>query len=100
MTDVSDETVDKVTTKPKEVQSHGFRWEKDIVINVYGALIDELSKIKYTNKVDLPCNLNRLDRCDLSVKTSCNKNGVCVWQIVFVYLIRLIEIAKPHSIWL
>ena len=85
MADLLGETVYKANTLHKEVQSHGFRWEKDIIVNVYGALIDELANIKYTSKVDLPCNLNRLDRCDLSVKTSCNKNGVCMADCLRIF---------------
>ena len=55
----------------KEVQAHGFIWEKDLLKHVYGATDDELKKIKYTNKDDLPGNLNKLEPgVIISVKTS------------------------------
>ena len=62
----------------KEVQLHGFLWEKEILSNVYGASKKELSKIKYNSKIDLPLELNRLEKCNISVKTTCNKNYVCM----------------------
>ena len=49
MADLLGETVYKANTLHKEVQSHGFRWEKDIIVNVYGALIDELANIMREN---------------------------------------------------
>jgi hypothetical protein len=62
-----------------EVQSHGFKWEKELCVNVYGATMDELKGIKYTNKTDLPGKFNRLnENCDISVKTSCSPNAVCM----------------------
>lgn len=84
------ETVTDVKIKPpvkvemasqrKEVQAHGFSWEKDIICNVYGVTTEELKEkgIKYTSKMDLPANLNRLDKCDVSIKTSCSPNTVCM----------------------
>ena len=62
----------------KEVQSHGFIWEKEILMNVYGATSDELKNIPYTSKVDLPAHLNRISKNDIYVKTTCNKNTVCM----------------------
>ena len=57
----------------KEVQSHGFSWEKEIIMNVYGATSEELKEIKYNSKMDLPSKFNHLDNCDISVKTSLKK---------------------------
>ena len=62
--------------KKKEVQSHGFSWEKELIRNVYHATAEELAQIKYTSKMDLPANLNQLDGCDVSVKATCNPNAV------------------------
>lgn len=64
--------------KRKEVQSHGFVWEYEIITKVYGATPEELSSIKYTSKMDLPSNMNHLDNCDVSIKTSCSMNAVCM----------------------
>jgi hypothetical protein len=70
----------------KEVQSHGFTWEKQILINVYGATPDELKAIKYTSKMDLPANLNRIDdNCAVSIKTSCNPKIVCMADCLRIF---------------
>jgi hypothetical protein len=69
----------------KEVQAHGFSWEKEIISNVYRATSEELKEIKYNNKMDLPANLNRLDKCDVSVKTSCSQNAVCMADCLRVF---------------
>ena len=74
-----DEPLQKVIiSQRKEVQSHGFSWETDIICNVYGVTNEELKKIKYTSKMDLPASMNHLDNCDVSIKTSCNPNSVCM----------------------
>ena len=73
----------KMTT---EVQSHGFKWEKELCVNVYGATMDELKGIKYTNKTDLPGKFNRLDEnCDISIKTSGSPNAVCMADCLRVF---------------
>ena len=63
--------------KSTEVQSHGFGWEKEI-LQLYGATVEELNDIPYTSKVDLPYYLNRLNMCDISVKTTKSSNTVCM----------------------
>jgi len=68
----------QTTTQKKEVQAHGFSWEKEIIRNVYHATTEELAQIKYTSKLDLPAKLNHLDGCDVSVKTTCSANAVCI----------------------
>jgi hypothetical protein len=68
-----------------EVQSHGFSWEKDLLRNVYGAQDHELKAIKYTNKMDLPAALNHLDMVDVSIKTSCSANTVCMADCLRIY---------------
>lgn len=69
-----------------EVQSHGFKWEKELCVNIYGATMDELKGIKYTNKTDLPGKFNRLnENCDVSVKTSCSPNSVCMADCLRVF---------------
>jgi hypothetical protein len=67
------------------VQSHGFIWEKEILMNVYGANETELKKIKYNSKVDLPAEFNRLDLCDIQVKTSGDLNTVCMADCLRLY---------------
>lgn len=80
--DVNLEIVNKekklVSSERKEVQAHGFVWEEEIMCNVYRATKQELEEIKYNSKLDLPAKLNRLDKCDLSIKTSCSQNAVCM----------------------
>ena len=68
-----------------EVQSHGLLWERDLCEKVYGATKDEMKGIKYTSKMDLPGKLNRLDNCDLSIKTSCSPNAVCMADCLRVF---------------
>ena len=68
-----------------EVQSHGFVWERELCEKVYGATMDEMKGIKYTSKMDLPGKFNRLDNCDLSIKTSCSPNTVCMADCLRVF---------------
>jgi len=69
----------------KEVQAHGFRWEREISCNVYGATHEELKTIPYTNKSDLPANFNQIDSCDVSIKTTKSKNTVCMADCLRVF---------------
>lgn len=62
-----------IETCKEESQAHGFKWEKDILINVYGVTKQELEDIKYTSKMDLPGKFNKLDKANLSVKTTGSK---------------------------
>ena len=54
-------------------------------MRVYRATNDEVNGIKYTSHVDLPANINRLDHCDVSVKTSCSLNAVCMADCLRVF---------------
>jgi hypothetical protein len=86
-TDVNATLLTKVEMKSqrKEVQAHGFSWEKELITNVYGATQEELKSIKYNSKMDLPSALNHLDSCDVSVKTSCSVNVVCMSDCLRLY---------------
>lgn len=66
-----------------EVQAHGFSWEKELLA-IYGATPEEIKEIKYTSKMDLPGSLNRIDGCDLSIKTT-GSNSVCMADCLRVY---------------
>jgi hypothetical protein len=69
-----------------EVQSHGFKWEKEICINVYGATLEEMKGIKYNSKMDLPGKFNRLnENCNISVKTTGSLNTVCMGDCLRVF---------------
>jgi len=68
----------KVASKGGEVQAHGFTWEQELLFNVYGATKEELEKMKYTSKMDLLAEYNRLDGGDLSAKTTRTPNAVCM----------------------
>ncbi len=74
-----------LSKKMPEVQKHGFSWEKDLLRNVYGAKDEELKAIKYTNKMDLPAALNHLDGVDVSIKTSCSANTVCMADCLRIF---------------
>ncbi len=75
----------EMNTERREVQAHGFSWEKELITKVYGATQEELKGIKYNSKMDLPSSLNRLDSCDVSVKTTCSVNTVCMADCLRVY---------------
>jgi len=68
-----------------EVQKHGFIWEKEIIRNILNVSDTELKKIKYTSKMDLPSALNKLDGCDVSIKTTGSPNTVCMGDCLRVY---------------
>lgn len=85
-----------MATKPRtEVHAHGFAWEQDLLRNVYGATTDELKTIKYTSKMDLPAELNRLDACDLSVKTTGNPNAICMGDCLRVFDAMYLSASAP-----
>ena len=69
----------------QEVQAHGKFWENEICCNVFGVTKEELEKIKHTSNMDIPANLNRLDNCDVSVKTSGTRNSVCMADCLRVF---------------
>jgi hypothetical protein len=68
-----------------ETQAHGFTWEKDLIQHVYGATDAEMKTIGYTNKIDLPASLNRLDHVDVSMKTTGTKHTVCLGDCLRFY---------------
>ena len=81
-----DELINLVSgLKIAEVQKHGFTWDKDIILNVYGATEEEMKKVGYTNKIDLPSTINHLDHCDLSIKTSGNLNSICMGDCLRIF---------------
>jgi len=67
-----------------EVQRHGFSCEKNLLA-LYGATEDEIKSISYCSKIDLPAAYNRINSCDVSIKTSCSKNAVCMGDCLRVY---------------
>ena len=68
-----------------EVQHHGFSWQNELIHNVYGATADELKSIKYGEKMDLPAELNRLDKIALSIKTTCSAEAVCMADCLRIF---------------
>ena len=52
---------------------------------VYGATPEEQRDVPYTSKIDLPAELNRLDHCDVSIKTSGHPNMICMADCLRVY---------------
>ena len=72
-------------TEKKEVQKHGIDWEREILTKVYGITIEQFKLLKYTGKNDLPANLNSLDHCNVSIKTSCNENSVCMADCLRIF---------------
>lgn len=77
---------DEIKTRARtEVQAHGFLWEQEILQNVYRATQEELATISYTSNVDLPAKFNRLNRADLSIKTSGNNKTICMGNPLRVF---------------
>ena len=68
-----------------ESQKHGFTWEDDFIRNVFHVSDDARKQIKYTAKMDLPATLNKLDGCDVSIKTTGSPNTVCMGDCLRVY---------------
>ncbi len=66
-------------------QGHGFSLEKDIMRMIYHMTEDEIKSIPYTSKVDIPAEFNRLDHCDVSIKTSCSPHMVCMADCLRFY---------------
>ena len=66
-------------------QAHGFSLEKDIMRSIYHMTEEEIKSIPYTSKVDIPAEFNRLDHCDVSIKTSCSPHIVCMADCLRVY---------------
>lgn len=66
-----------------EVQKHGFIWEKEILQKIYN--LTDLKTIKYTNKSDLPSLFNCIDSADISIKTTCSLNAVCMADCIRIY---------------
>ncbi len=64
-------------TSRKEVQLHGLIWQDELMLHTYRATREETDTIPYTSDIDLPAEYNRLDQCDLSIKTT-GSNTVCM----------------------
>ena len=79
--------VEHTLASPQSVptQGHGFSLEKEIMRMIYHMTEEELQSIPYTSKADIPAELNRLDHCDVSIKTSGHPNMVCMADCLRVY---------------
>ena len=69
------------TSKKNEVQKHGFTLEKEMLRNVYNCT----ESIPYTCANDLPAHLNKLESCNVSIKTTGSPNAVCMGDCLRVY---------------
>ena len=69
----------------KAVQNHGFDWEKNILRNIYKLTDDEINSIGYTAKYDLPSEMNKIDNKNISIKTTSNKNMICMADCLRFY---------------
>ena len=68
-----------------EVQKHGFKWERDLLTNVYKATPGELAQIRYNSKFDLPAEFNHLSKDNISVKTTGTPNTICMGDALRVF---------------
>jgi hypothetical protein len=53
--------------------------------NVFHLTEEELEKRKYTAKIDLPSIYNRLDKCDVSIKTTNTLNTICMADCLRIF---------------
>jgi len=60
----------EMTSPKKEVQAHGFLWERQLLIRAYGATEAELATLSYTSPYDLPAAMNRTTGANLSIKAN------------------------------
>ena len=67
------------------VQAHGKQIETDLCHNVYKVTTQELASIKYTNKTDLPSQFNRINKANISIKTTGNRNTVCMGDMIRLF---------------
>lgn len=65
----------------KEVQKHGFVWENEVK-KYYGLTDEQIASIKYTSKYDIPKELTNIN---ISIKTTCSPNTVCMADCLRVY---------------
>lgn len=87
------EPIHKMTTR-KEVQAHGFIWQDELLTNVYKANINEVKKLSYTSEFDLPEHLNNLEPVNLSIKTTCSANTICMADCLRLY--DIVSSGKPY----
>ena len=72
-------------TQMAEVQAHGFKWEDEIKRKVFNLTDDEIKKIKYTNKFDVPIEYNQLSSHNVSIKTTGTPNTICMADCLRLY---------------
>ena len=76
---------DKKLKISKEVQWHGFFFEREIKRKIYNLSENEIDQIKYNSKADIPMEYNRLDKCNVSIKVSKSKNNICMADCLRVF---------------
>lgn len=67
------------------VQAHGKQIETDLCLNVYKATPQELASVKYTSKTDLPSRFNRINKANISVKSTGHRNTVCMGDMLRLF---------------
>jgi hypothetical protein len=72
-------------TDRTEVQAHGFKWEDEIKRNIFHLTDDEIKKVKYTSKFDVPIQHNRLSDHNVSIKTTGTPNTICMADCLRLY---------------
>lgn len=72
-------------TTRNEVQAHGFTWQDELLTNIYKADISAVKALPYTSEFDLPAHLNNLEPVNLSIKTTCSANTICMADCIRLY---------------
>jgi hypothetical protein len=68
----------------KEVQAHGFLWERQLLTRVYGATSEEIATLSYTSPYDLPVAMNRVTKANLSIKTT-GSTTICMGDALRIF---------------
>jgi len=74
----------EMTSPKKEVQAHGFLWERQLLTRVYGATAEEIATLSYTSPYDLPVVMNRTTKANLSIKTT-GSNTICMGDALRIF---------------
>jgi hypothetical protein len=77
-------TIDKMADG-KEVQAHGLKWEDAIKRSVFQLTDEDIKKIKYTGKLDIPIEYNKINDYNVSIKTTGNPKTVCMADCLRLY---------------
>ena len=85
-TAMTTEMTTAMTSAPekKEVQAHGFLWERQLLTRVYGVTAEEMATITYTHHIDCPAAFNHTTHANVSIKTT-GSNTICMGDALTIF---------------